>query len=52
MEEDREVSTAEGELLADKNSLVFKECSAKTGLCVQESFEELGRLVLRDYRHN
>ena len=39
--DDREVSTTEGQTLAEDNQVMFKEVSAKSGVNIQEFFKEV-----------
>eukprot|EP01064_Diplonema_japonicum_P016253 TRINITY_DN24253_c0_g1_i1.p1 TRINITY_DN24253_c0_g1~~TRINITY_DN24253_c0_g1_i1.p1 ORF type:complete len:206 (+),score=43.99 TRINITY_DN24253_c0_g1_i1:52-669(+) len=45
MEQSREVSYEEAAKFAEEHSLLFHECSAKTGLNVEEAFVKTGRTI-------
>lgn len=43
---DREVSTEDGEAIAQKFNIPFKECSARNNINIESSFEEILQIVL------
>lgn len=45
LEEDREVSTEEGQEFADKNNLLFMEASAKNGHNVEAAFQMSAQVI-------
>ena len=50
LENERKVSTEEGELFAKNNNIIkFVETSAKTGINAQSTFVEIGLLLYEDY---
>ena len=44
----RDVSTEEGQDLADKHGLIFLETSAKNNMNIENTFTDLSRLLLKD----
>lgn len=47
LSKERVISTDDGQALAQKFGLPFKECSAKNRINIDESFEEIIRIVLK-----
>lgn len=48
----REVTTKEGQDFAAKNKMLFFECSAKTGLNIEEVFYESAKIIVKKIEDN
>ncbi|KAL7712831.1 small monomeric GTPase [Entamoeba marina] len=51
LEEERQVTTEEGEQLADEWGVDFIECSAKENININELFQNVAMLILEDRQH-
>jgi Ras-related protein Rab-8A len=49
MENERVVSNEEGEKIADEYGLKFFECSAKTGVNIEQIFKEVAKKILENF---